>query len=130
VFPMLRMAREGVATTPPQWMLAARNLGASPWDLAWRVRIPAALPMTLTGLRLGWTLAWMSVVAAELVGADGGLGQMILDARNLARPDIAIAGMFVIGGIAWASEAAISLRMPLSPRSGGRVAEGREGGRS
>jgi ABC-type nitrate/sulfonate/bicarbonate transport system permease component len=105
VFPILRLAREGVATVPKAWMLAGRNLGASPWQMVWRVQVPAALPLTFTGLRLGWTLAWMSVVAAELVGADGGLGQLILDARNLARPDIAMAGMATIGGIAAGTEA-------------------------
>jgi ABC-type nitrate/sulfonate/bicarbonate transport system permease component len=60
--------------------------------------------MVFSGLRIGWALAWMSVVASELVGADGGLGQMILDARNLARPDLAIAGMVAIGALAAASE--------------------------
>lgn len=104
-FPVAAYARAGVADTPPALMQAARNLGIDGAALVWRVRVPAALPMTLTGLRSGWTLAWMSVVAAELVGADGGLGQLILDARNLARPDIALAGMTVIGAIAAGSAA-------------------------
>lgn len=100
VFPILSYARAGVADAPVALLQAARNLGVGDAALLWRVRVPAALPATLTGLRSGWTLAWMSVVAAELVGADGGLGQLILDARNLARPDIAMAGMAVLGAVA------------------------------
>ncbi|MFZ5482402.1 MAG: ABC transporter permease, partial [Myxococcota bacterium] len=108
LFPILRLAREGVAQAPPALLVAARNLGARGPRLFFTVQIPAAMPLTRTGLRLGWTLAWMSVVAAELVGADGGLGQMILDARNLARPDIAVAGMVAIGVLAAGTESLLT----------------------
>jgi NitT/TauT family transport system permease protein len=103
VFPILSYARAGVAEAQPALLQAARNLGASGLTLAARVQVPAALPMTFTGLRSGWMLAWMSLVAAELAGADGGLGQLILDARNLVRPDLAIGGMAVIGALAASS---------------------------
>lgn len=108
-FPVLRQARAGLDAAPASLRFAARNLGATPTELLWRVRLPAALPLTFSGLRLGWTLAWMSVVAAELVGADRGLGQRILDARNLARPDVAMASMLLVGTVAAASEAAFTL---------------------
>lgn len=106
-FPILEGARSGSAAAPPSLLQAARNLGATPIRVLLSVRIPAALPSTFTGLRTGATFAWMSLVAAELVGADRGLGQLILDARNLARPDLAIAGMLCIGGVAWAVSAAL-----------------------
>jgi ABC-type nitrate/sulfonate/bicarbonate transport system permease component len=109
VFPIFRMTRAGTAAVPATLVQAAANLGASPLVVTVRVRIPGALPLTFVGLRLGWTLAWMSVVAAELVGADGGLGQRILDARNLARPDVALAGMVIIGALAASSESALAL---------------------
>ena len=109
VFPILTQAHAGVAEAPPALVAAGRNLGAGGLLLFSRVQVPAALPRTFTGLRLGWTLAWMSVVAAELVGADGGLGQLILDCRNLARPDLALAGMGVLGAVATASGAVLGL---------------------
>lgn len=115
LFPILSYARAGVAETPPALLQAARNLGASGLPLALRIQVPAALPMTFTGLRSGWVLAWMSLVAAELAGADGGLGQLILDARNLVRPDLAIGGMAVIGALAASSAAllrALERRVP------------------
>ena len=108
LFPIVRHARAGFASVPPALVLAARNLGAGPWAYWTGVMLPGAAPLLFTGLRLGWALAWMSVVAAELVGADGGLGQLILDARNLARPDLAIAGMVTIGALAAASERAFA----------------------
>lgn len=107
VFPILAYARQGAAEAPPALVAAAQNLGAHGWQLWSRVRVPAAAPLSFTGLKLGWTLAWMSVVAAELVGADGGLGQLILDSRNLARPDLAIAGMLVLGAVAAGSGAVL-----------------------
>ena len=100
LFPILAHARQGVAETPVALAAAAENLGATGLHLWARVRVPAALPLTFTGLKAGWSLAWMSVVAAELVGADGGLGQLILDSRNLARPDLAMSGMAVLGAVA------------------------------
>jgi len=109
LFPIVRQARAGFAAVPTTLLLAARNLGASPRIHWLDVVLPGAAPMVFSGLRLGWALAWMSVVAAELVGADGGLGQMILDARNLARPDLAIAGMVAIGALAAASEGLLGL---------------------
>ena len=104
LFPIVRQARAGVAAVPADLVVAARNLGASSIVVTTRVLVPGALPLTFTGLRLGWTLAWMSVVAAEIVGADRGLGQMILDARNLARPDVALVGMAAIGALAALTE--------------------------
>ncbi|MDP2316839.1 MAG: ABC transporter permease [Pseudomonadota bacterium] len=108
-FPIVRNARAGIDAVPPSLVLAARNLGAGPRVYWLDVVLPGAAPMVFTGLRLGWALAWMSVVAAELVGADGGLGQLILDARNLARPDLAIAGMVAIGALAAGSERGFAL---------------------
>lgn len=107
-FPILRSARAGLDAAPSSLLLAAENLGASRGVVLRRVALPAAVPLTVSGLRLGWSLAWMSVVAAELAGADGGLGQRILDARNLARPDIALASMVIIGAIAALSDLAFA----------------------
>lgn len=108
-FPIVRAFRAGLGAAPADLCFAAENLGAGRAAVLWRVRLPAAVPAGFTGLRLGWTLAWMSLVAAELSGADQGLGQRILDARNLARPDIAVAGMVVLGSVAAASELLLGL---------------------
>jgi sulfonate transport system permease protein len=61
------------------------------------VVLPSALPYVLTGMRLGLGYSWRSLIAAELVAASSGLGYMILDAQQLARPDVIIVGIFAIG---------------------------------
>ena len=62
-----------------------------------RVVLPAVLPQLMTGIRVGFGVGWMALVAAELVGATSGLGFLINDARSLLRTDIILVGMFVIG---------------------------------
>lgn len=63
------------------------------WPLAWRVLVPAALPAYLTGLRSGLGLAWMFVVAAELLGASKGLGYLMVDGQTSSRTEIVIAAI-------------------------------------
>jgi ABC-type nitrate/sulfonate/bicarbonate transport system permease component len=57
----------------------------------------AALPQIITGIRVGLGVGWMALVAAELVGANSGLGFLINDARTLLRTDVVIVGMITIG---------------------------------
>lgn len=76
---------------------AALTLGASRRRAVLEVVLPAALPELLTLLRLGMGLAWMCVVAAEMVAVSQGLGFLILEARNTFRTDTVLAGMVAIG---------------------------------
>ena len=62
-----------------------------------KVVLPGALPAIITGLRVGLGNAWVCVVAAELIAADRGVGFIIVDGRELSRPDVVIAGMVTIG---------------------------------
>jgi NitT/TauT family transport system permease protein len=62
------------------------------------VVIPAALPQVLVGMRIGLGVAWLVVVAAEMIALHSGLGYMIMDSRNAGnRYDLVIAGMVIIG---------------------------------
>jgi ABC-type nitrate/sulfonate/bicarbonate transport system permease component len=84
---------------------AAHTLGANrSVDLFRKVVFPAALPSIFTGVRISAGLAWMSVVAAEMIAIDSGLGYMILNARQLFRPDIVVSGMVMIGLIGFAMD--------------------------
>lgn len=76
---------------------AALTLGASRLRAVLAVVLPAALPELLTLMRLGMGLAWMCVVAAEMVAVSQGLGYLILGARNTFSTDIVLAGMLAIG---------------------------------
>src|SRR5262249_18783542 len=79
---------------------AGRNFGLGPADLARKVLYPAIVPQLLVGLRLSLGIAWLVVVAAEMIAVNSGLGFLIIDARNAGnRYDLVVAGMVSIGVI-------------------------------
>jgi ABC-type nitrate/sulfonate/bicarbonate transport system permease component len=96
-FPILLNTITGVKGVEPNLVRAARCLGADEAAILRRVVLRAALPQIVTGVRIGLGVGWMALVAAELVGANSGLGFMINDARTLLRTDIVIVGMITIG---------------------------------
>jgi NitT/TauT family transport system permease protein len=73
----------GVKNTPPQYIKAARNLGAKGISLYSQVILPAALPMILSGLKQGWTFAWRSLMAGELLYFTLSLGNLLQTGRDL-----------------------------------------------
>jgi ABC-type nitrate/sulfonate/bicarbonate transport system permease component len=96
-FPILLNTISGVKSVEPNLVRAARCLGGGEAAVLRRVVLPAALPQIVTGVRIGLGVGWMALVAAELVGANSGLGFLINDARTLLRTDIVIVGMIAIG---------------------------------
>ena len=70
--------------------------GFSHRRLVQRILLPAALPGLFTGLRSGMSLAWMFLVAAELIAATKGLGYLLSDGRETSRPDIVLAAIIVL----------------------------------
>jgi len=86
----------GIKQTKDVHVWVARTFGASNGRILFKVAIPSALPMVFAGLSLSMNLAWMSLVAAEMLAADKGLGYMIQYARMMARVDLVIAGMVII----------------------------------
>jgi ABC-type nitrate/sulfonate/bicarbonate transport system permease component len=96
-FPIATQAVWGLSNCPPAYLELARSLGASPALTLLRVRVPAALPALAAGLRTALGVAWTSVIAAELVGAQSGLGYRIQLHRLTLETDKVIAGMACIG---------------------------------
>jgi NitT/TauT family transport system permease protein len=98
LFPIMVAAIQGVRNVPVMYMQAGRNFGLSFWRLVTRVAFPAALPRILIGLRLAFGIAWLVLVAAEMIAVDSGLGYLIIDARNAGkRYDLVVGGMLLIG---------------------------------
>ena len=98
VFPMIVQTVSGVHTIEKRYLRAAENFGVSRRTLFTRVVIPAVLPQILVGMRVGLGVAWLVVVAAEMIALHSGLGYMIMDSRNAGnRYDLVIAGMIIIG---------------------------------
>jgi NitT/TauT family transport system permease protein len=98
VFPMIVQTTVGVHTIEKRYLRAAENFGVSRGTLFRQVVIPAVLPQVLVGMRIGLGVAWLVVVAAEMIALHSGLGYMIMDSRNAGnRYDLVIAGMIIIG---------------------------------
>ncbi len=102
--PLCMATRAGVRSVAIEQINAAASMGASRWQIVCHVVLPAALPEILTGLRIGMGVAWTTLVAAEMVAATHGLGQMVLNASNFLRTDIVIMGIVVIGIVAYAMD--------------------------
>lgn len=100
-FPVLLLAIKEVRAVPADLVAAAKGFGASRWQVwAWVV-VPASILGILSGLKLAASLAWINLVISEMLGAQTGLGYMIIDARNLLRLDLVLAAVLVIGLIGW-----------------------------
>jgi len=100
VFPITVSAIAAVHNLQPVYLRAARNFELTGIELFRRVVLPAALPQILTGVRIALGVAWLVVVAAEMIAVSSGLGFLIIDARNAGkRYDLVVAGMALIGVI-------------------------------
>lgn len=102
-FPIVSNAFLGVRETQPYLIEAGKVLGATDTQILRKIVIPNSFPSILEGLRIGLGIAWMCLVAAELTGLKSplGLGYMIMEARDLGRADVVMAGMIAIGIIGY-----------------------------
>jgi NitT/TauT family transport system permease protein len=100
LFPTIVACVDGVATVPLVFRRVGSNFGLSNTQLLRRVIFPAALPKILVGVRIAFGIAWLVVVAAEMVAVDSGLGYLVIDSRNSGkRYDLVVAAMLLIGAI-------------------------------
>ncbi|HET6801807.1 MAG TPA: ABC transporter permease subunit [Casimicrobiaceae bacterium] len=99
--PLAMSARAGVRSVSQEQIHAAYSMGATKQQVIWHVVVPAAMPEILTAMRIAIGFGWTTLVAAEMVAANKGLGQMVLNASNFLRTDIVIMGIIVIGAVAY-----------------------------
>ncbi len=98
--PLLLTAINAAQSIPSFYVNAGRNFGLSTAGLLYGVLFPAAMPRLIIGLRITLGVAWLVVVAAEMIAVNSGLGFLIIDARNAGnRYDLVVAGMVMIGVI-------------------------------
>lgn len=98
VFPITVSAMAAVMNMQSVYLRAAQNFGLQGLPLFRRIILPATLPQIITGIRIALGVAWLVVVAAEMIAVNSGLGYLIIDARNAGkRYDLVVAGMVMIG---------------------------------
>lgn len=98
LFPITTATMSAVQNIQLVYLRAARNFGVKRLTLFKQVIFPAAVPQIITGVRIALGVAWLVVVAAEMIAVNSGLGFLIIDARNAGmRYDLVLAGMVLIG---------------------------------
>jgi NitT/TauT family transport system permease protein len=106
--PLVVAAMNAVGNVPTTLLHAGRNFGLSNPRLLRNVILPATLPQLIVALRISLGIAWLVVVAAEMIAVNSGLGFLIVDARNAGnRYDLVVAGMVMIGLIGLVLDAGI-----------------------
>jgi NitT/TauT family transport system permease protein len=98
-FQMVLATAAASAAVPKVYYRVAEDLGMRGAHVLFEVTLPAILPQLLTALRVAIGVAWMVVVAAEMIAVRSGLGFLIIDARNGLRMDLVVVGMITIGAI-------------------------------
>ncbi len=104
-FPVVVNTYKGVAGIDRTLLRAARSFDVPASRMLTRVALPAAMPDITTGLRIGWSLSFAVLVAAEMIAANSGLGFLITDAMNQGRFDVVVFGIVLIGSISVATDA-------------------------
>jgi len=96
-FPLAVATMIAVDSIKPVYLQVAANFNFSRTDVLFKIIVPAITPDIVTALRLTVSIAWLVVVAAEMIAVQSGLGFLILDSRNALRMDYVLVGMIVIG---------------------------------
>ncbi|MCI5188414.1 MAG: ABC transporter permease [Candidatus Electrothrix sp. AS4_5] len=96
-FPIVVATTVAVHSINPTYFYVAANFNFSRKEVIQKIVIPAIIPDIITALRLTVTIAWIVVVAAEMIAVQSGLGYLILDSRNGLRLDYVMDGMIIIG---------------------------------
>lgn len=98
-FPMVVSTSVAVESIRPTFFQVAANFNFSRYEVLTKIVIPAITPQVITALRMTIAIAWLVVVAAEMIAVQSGLGYLILDSRNALRMDYVMVGMIAIGVI-------------------------------
>ena len=120
-FPLLVATTIAVDSIKPIYFQVAANFNFTRYELISKVIVPATIPAIVTALRLSITIAWLVVVAAEMIAVQSGLGYLILDSRNALRMDYVMVGMVVIGVIGLALDAIMRQLMKIESATWGTM---------
>lgn len=106
-FPIYLAVTSGIRNVDRKLVEVGRMYGFGPAALMRHILLPAALPSLFMGLRTGLSLAWMCLVAAELIAATRGIGYLLTDGREISRPDIVIVAILLLATLGKISDTAL-----------------------
>jgi nitrate/nitrite transport system permease protein len=109
IWPMIINTAVGVQRVPSDYLNVARVLNLSEWKVVTRILFPAVLPYMLTGVRLAIGVAWLVIVAAEMLTGGVGIGFWVWDEWNNLNVEHIIIAILVVGVVGWALEQALLL---------------------
>ncbi len=109
VWPMILNTAMGVSKVPQDYLNVARVLNLSEWKVFTKILLPAALPSVMTGVRLSIGVAWLVIVAAEMLTGGVGIGFWMWDEWNNLNLAHIIVGMFIVGGVGFLLEQVLQL---------------------
>lgn len=104
IWPTLLNTAAGVRSIPEDYMNVARVMKLGKWEITRRILLPATMPFIITGMRLSLSIAWMVIVAAEMLTGGVGIGFYVWDEWNNLNVSSIIVAIFVIGGVGIALE--------------------------
>lgn len=108
-FPIYLNMDDGFRRCDPKLLEVGRILGMNRWTQLRKIRLPAALPGILTGMKVGMGYSLRAIIGAEMIAADSGLGYLILDAQAMSRSDKVIIGILTIGALGLVLDGAFTL---------------------
>ncbi|MFD0686252.1 ABC transporter permease [Actinomadura fibrosa] len=115
VLPIVTVATLGALdAVPPDLLNASRSLGASPFHTMLHVRLRAAVPGVITGMRIAMGGAWTAIIAAEMIAATGGVGFLILQAGNYLQTPLIFSGIAEIAVLGFAFDGLLRLLLRLA----------------
>src|SRR5699024_10165092 len=107
-------ASSGFKNVPTLYQRVAKTLGSSGFHFIRTVIVTASIPQLLSGLRIAWAFSWRALMAGELLGAGGGLGQFLENGRALGQMDLVISVMIIIAVIGTIMDHVVFVRLERS----------------
>jgi sulfonate transport system permease protein len=94
-FPIYVNTIHGIRSTDPKLIEMGRIYGLTPWELLFAVVLPSALPSILVGLRYALGIMWLTLIVAETIASDSGIGYMTMNAREFLQTDVVLVGILL-----------------------------------
>jgi sulfonate transport system permease protein len=94
-FPVYVNTVHGIRSTDTRLVEMGRVYGLKPWELLWQVVLPSALPSILVGVRYALGIMWLTLIVAETIACDNGIGYMTMNAREFLQTDVVLLGILL-----------------------------------